>query len=82
MSGDLDPRLKRLHLANARRVWRDLIQRAEKEEWSYEKLLLTLFSEEVAHGEVRACRAQYGPPRFRSCALSKNSTSATSRRCA
>lgn len=49
MNGDLDPLLKRLHLANARRVWRDLIQRAEKEEWSYEQLLLTLFSEEVAH---------------------------------
>ena len=46
---DLDPLLKRLHLANARRVWRDLAQRAEKEEWAYDALLLTLFSEEVAH---------------------------------
>jgi DNA replication protein DnaC len=46
---DLDPLLKRLHLANARRVWRDLVQRAEKEQWTYEALLLTLFSEEVAH---------------------------------
>ena len=49
MSTDLEPLLKRLHLANARRVWRDLCQRAEKEEWSYEALLLTLFAEEVAH---------------------------------
>jgi len=49
MSSDLDPLLKRLHLANARRVWRDLVQRAEKEEWSYEHLLLTLFAEEIAH---------------------------------
>ena len=48
MSSDLDPLLKRLHLANARRVWRDLVQRAEKEEWSYEHLLLTLFAEEIA----------------------------------
>lgn len=49
MSADLEPLLKRLHLANTRRVWRDMCQRAEKEEWSYEALLLTLFAEEVAH---------------------------------
>lgn len=49
MSTDLDPLLKRLHLANARRTWRDLVRRAETEQWSYEQLLLTLFSEEVAH---------------------------------
>lgn len=49
MSDDLAPLLKRLHLANTRRTWRDLVQRAEKEEWSYERFLLTLFSEEVAH---------------------------------
>ncbi|PMZ49171.1 transposase, partial [Pseudomonas sp. FW306-2-11AC] len=45
MSSDLDPLLKRLHLANARRVWRDLVQRAEKEEWSYEAFLQTLVAE-------------------------------------
>lgn len=28
---DLDLLFKRLHLANARRVWRDLVQRAERE---------------------------------------------------
>ena len=49
MSTDLDPLLKRLHLANARRVWRDLVRRAEAEDWTYDHLLLTLFSEEVAH---------------------------------
>jgi DNA replication protein DnaC len=49
MSTDIEPLLKRLHLANARRVWRDLCQRAEKEEWTYEALLQTLFAEEVAH---------------------------------
>jgi DNA replication protein DnaC len=46
---DIDPILKRLHLANARRVWRDLVQQAEKGEWSHEQLLRTLFEEEVAH---------------------------------
>jgi len=45
----IDTCLKRLHLANARRVWRDLCGRAEKEEWAYEHLLGVLFSEEVAH---------------------------------
>ena len=65
MSSDLDPLLKRLHLANARRVWRDLVQRAEKEEWSYEAFLLTLISEEVAHRRgtrlARAVRAAQFP---------------------
>ena len=46
---DLDPLLKRLSLANTRRVWRDLVRRAEVETWSHEQLLLTLFAEEVAH---------------------------------
>ncbi len=46
---DLDPLLKRLHLANARRAWRDLVQRAVIEQLSYDALLLTLFSEVVAH---------------------------------
>ena len=44
----IDTLLKRLHLANARRVWRDLCGRAEKEQWAYEHLLGVLFSEEVA----------------------------------
>ena len=46
---DLEPLLKRLHLANARRTWKSLVERAEKEEWTYEALLQTLFAEEVAH---------------------------------
>jgi DNA replication protein DnaC len=49
MSTTLEPLLKRLHLANARRNWRELVQRAEKEDWTYETLLQTLFDEEVAH---------------------------------
>lgn len=58
MSTDLEPLLKRLHLANTRRVWRDLCQRAEKEEWSYEAFLQTLVAEEVAHRrETRLARA-------------------------
>ena len=32
---DLDALFKRLHLANARRVWRHLVVRVEREAWSY-----------------------------------------------
>jgi DNA replication protein DnaC len=46
---DLDALIKRLHLANARRVWRDLTRRAEQEQWSYRDFLALLISEEVAH---------------------------------
>ncbi len=49
MSVDLDPLLKRLHLANTRRVWRDVVARAEREQWTYQALLETIVEEEVAH---------------------------------
>ena len=45
---DLDRLLKRLHLANARRIWSDLIQRAETEQWSFRRFLDILVAEEVA----------------------------------
>ena len=45
---ELDPLLKRLHLANARRIWKDLAARAEKEQWSYHDFLAILVSEEIA----------------------------------
>lgn len=65
MTADLDVLLKRLHLANARRIWRDLVQRAEKEQWPYDQLLYTLFAEEVAHRRgtrlTRAVRAANFP---------------------
>jgi DNA replication protein DnaC len=44
-----DALLKRLHLANARRAWRELVQRAEREEWSYRDFLALLVTEEIAH---------------------------------
>jgi len=46
---NVDALLKRLHLANARRMWRSLIARAEAEEWSYEQFFAVLVAEEVAH---------------------------------
>jgi DNA replication protein DnaC len=45
----LDALLKRLHLANTRRVWGERVQRAEREEWSYRDFLTLLVSEEIAH---------------------------------
>ena len=49
MTVELDVLLKRLHLANARRVWSALVQQAEQEQWSHDQLLYKLFDEEVAH---------------------------------
>jgi DNA replication protein DnaC len=46
---DLDALFKRLHLANARRVWRDLVARAERESWAYGDFLALLVAEEIAH---------------------------------
>jgi DNA replication protein DnaC len=46
---DLDALFKRLHLANARRAWRGLIDRAEREHWSYRDFLALLATEEIAH---------------------------------
>jgi len=46
---NIDAMLKRLHLANARRTWRDLVVRAEKEEWSCRDFFALLVAEEVAH---------------------------------
>jgi DNA replication protein DnaC len=46
---NIDTLLKRLHLANARRTWRDLVARAEKESWSCRDFLALLVAEEVAH---------------------------------
>jgi DNA replication protein DnaC len=48
-SVDLDALFKRLHLANARRVWGDLCDRAEREQWSCRDFLAVLVMEEIAH---------------------------------
>lgn len=45
---ELDALLKRLHLANARKIWQQLVQRAEKEQWSYRDFLVLLVAEEIA----------------------------------
>jgi len=45
---ELDALLKRLHLANSRRIWRDLVVRAETEQWGFRDFLSLLVAEEVA----------------------------------
>jgi DNA replication protein DnaC len=45
---ELDALLKRLHLASARRIWRQLVERAEREQWSYRDFLGLLVAEEIA----------------------------------
>ena len=46
---DLDTLLARLSLAWTRKNWRALVERAEKEEWSYRDFIATIAAEEVAH---------------------------------
>jgi DNA replication protein DnaC len=53
----LDAIFKRLHLAYVRRHWRDVVLRAETEQWSHRDFLAVLVGEEVAH------RAQTGVAR-------------------
>ena len=49
LDSDMDAHLKRLHLANTRRTWRELVVRAEQEDWSCRDFLALVVAEEVAH---------------------------------
>ena len=46
---EFDPLLRRLNLANTRRHWRQLIDRAETHGWSCREFLGVLISEEISH---------------------------------
>ena len=45
----LDTLFRRLHLANAPRIYRALAEKAEREQWSYRDFLAVLVAEEIAH---------------------------------
>lgn len=45
----LEPLFRRLNLAHSRRIYQQVAERAEKEDWSYRDFLVLLMSEEVAH---------------------------------
>lgn len=49
MTAALDAHLRRLHLANTRRIWAALCDRAEREQWTYQAFLETLCGEEISH---------------------------------
>src|ERR1700747_1397759 len=47
--GQLEPLFRRLNLAHTRRIYQDVADRAEKENWTYRAFLAVLRAEEVAH---------------------------------
>jgi len=47
--GQLESLFRRLNLAHTRRIYQDLADRAEKENWGYRDFLALLLAEEVAH---------------------------------
>ena len=47
--GQLEPLFRRLNLAHTRRIYQEVADRAEKENWSYRDFLALLLAEEVAH---------------------------------
>ena len=61
---DLDGLLKRLHLANARRNWRTLVERAESEQWSAREFLGVLTTEEVAQRQQTRVQRAVRQARF------------------
>jgi DNA replication protein DnaC len=61
---DLDGLLKRLHLANARRNWKSLVERGESERWSCREFLGVLASEEVAQRQQTRIQRAVRQARF------------------
>jgi DNA replication protein DnaC len=47
--GQLEPLFRRLNLAHTRRIYHEVADRAEKENWTYRDFLALLLAEEVAH---------------------------------
>jgi DNA replication protein DnaC len=47
--GQLEPLFLRLNLAHTRRIYQEVADRAEKENWTYRDFLALLLAEEVAH---------------------------------
>src|SRR6516162_221337 len=47
--GQLEALFRRLNLAHTRRIYQEVADRAEKENWTYRDFLAVLLAEEVAH---------------------------------
>jgi DNA replication protein DnaC len=61
---DLDGLLKRLHLANARKNWRTMVERAESQRWSCREFLGVLATEEVAQRQQTRTQRAVRQARF------------------
>lgn len=48
----IDDLLARLHLASAQRIWRNTVERAENEGWTYKEFLAVLLVQELNHQQV------------------------------
>src|ERR1700746_1483008 len=49
--GQLEPLFRRLNLAHTRRIYQDVADRAEKENWTYRDFLAVLLAEGGAHSK-------------------------------
>ena len=66
--GQLDPLFRRLNLAYTRRIYQEVADRAEKENWTYRDFLALLLAEEVAHlkqTRLQRCTRQAHFPFFK-----------------
>ena len=61
---EFDPLLRRLNLANTRRHWRQLLERAETHGWSCREFLGVLISEEIAHRQQTRIQRSVRQARF------------------
>jgi len=66
--GQLEPLFRRLNLAHTRRIYQEVADRAEKENWTYRDFLALLLAEEVAHRKqtrLQRCTRQAHFPFFK-----------------
>jgi DNA replication protein DnaC len=66
--GQLEPLFRRLNLAHTRRIFQEVADRAEKENWTYRDFLALLLAEEVAHRKqtrLQRCTRQAHFPFFK-----------------
>ena len=61
---EFDPLLRRLNLANTRRRWRELLDRAETHDWSCREFLGVLITEEISHRQQTRIQRSVRQARF------------------
>ncbi len=66
--GQLEPLFRRLNLAHTRRIYQEVADRAEKQDWTHRDFLALLLAEEVAHRKqtrLQRCTRQAHFPFFK-----------------